>query len=219
MGARTLRGELRDVMKQLRLGQLLPTLAERITLAEKQEMPLEDFLLGLFTDEVQRRRSAAATRRAYSAGLDPDMVFELGQEHQSQLRSTRVAGVQQPAFHRGAPQRRDPGSRRCRQTLVASALAHVACSWGFNVRFHRADDLLRSLRQSRLDNSREAVMTELSTVDVLVVDDFALEPMNRDESRDIYQGSASIRKRTQSVKIAADARNSSPVVGAAVAQV
>ena len=30
-------------------------------------------------------------------------------------------------------------------------------------------------------------MVELSTVDLLVVDDFALEPMSRDESRDVYQ--------------------------------
>jgi DNA replication protein DnaC len=73
------------------------------------------------------------------------------------------------------------------KTFVASALAQVACRSGFNVRFHRADDLLRLLRQSRLDNSREALMVELSTIDLLVIDDFALEPMTRDESRDIYQ--------------------------------
>ena len=30
-------------------------------------------------------------------------------------------------------------------------------------------------------------MTELATVDVLIIDDFALEPMSREESRDIYQ--------------------------------
>jgi hypothetical protein len=30
-------------------------------------------------------------------------------------------------------------------------------------------------------------MTELATVDVLVIDDFALEPIIRDESRDVYQ--------------------------------
>src|SRR5690606_18191149 len=57
----------------------------------------------------------------------------------------------------------------------------------FKVLFHRADDMLRLLRQSRLDNSREALMVELSTVDLVIVDDFALEPMTRDESRDIYQ--------------------------------
>jgi hypothetical protein len=52
-------------------------------------------------------------------------------------------------------------------TFVANALGHVACHSGFNVILHRGDDLLRLLRQSRLDNS--------------------LEPMTRDESRDIYQ--------------------------------
>jgi hypothetical protein len=76
MAARTISAELRDAMKQLRLGQLLTTLPERITLAEKESLPIEDFLLGLFTDEVERRHSAAASRRADDAGLDPDMVFE-----------------------------------------------------------------------------------------------------------------------------------------------
>ena len=38
-----------------------------------------------------------------------------------------------------------------------------------------------------LDNSRDALMTELTTVDLLIIDDFALEPMTRDEGRDIYQ--------------------------------
>jgi DNA replication protein DnaC len=38
-----------------------------------------------------------------------------------------------------------------------------------------------------MDNSRDALMTQLATVDVLVIDDFALEPMTREESRDIYQ--------------------------------
>ena len=51
----------------------------------------------------------------------------------------------------------------------------------------RADDLLRRLKQSRMDNSRDALMIELTTVDLLIIDDFALEPMTRDESRDIYQ--------------------------------
>jgi DNA replication protein DnaC len=55
------------------------------------------------------------------------------------------------------------------------------------VRLLRADALLRLLKQSRMDNSREALMTQLATVDVLVIDDLALEPMTRDESRDIYQ--------------------------------
>ena len=45
-------------------------------LAEKEALPIEDFLTGLLTDEIERRKGAAASRRAETAGLDPDSVFE-----------------------------------------------------------------------------------------------------------------------------------------------
>lgn len=188
MATRTISSELRDAMKQLRLGQLLATLPERLTLAEKESLPIEDFLLGLFTDEIERRHSAAATRRAEAAGLDPDMVFERWDKTAKVTFDRRV--LQELSSLRFVEACRNVvvlGPVGVGKTFVACALAHVACRSGFNVRFHRADDLLRVLRQSRLDNSREALMIELSTVDLLVIDDFALEPMTRDESRDVYQ--------------------------------
>jgi DNA replication protein DnaC len=47
--------------------------------------------------------------------------------------------------------------------------------------------MLRVLRQSRLDNSRDAEMIALTSIDMLIVDDFTLEPMTKEESRDVYQ--------------------------------
>jgi hypothetical protein len=76
MSARSIGGELVAALKRLRLGGLLPTLAERLTLAEKEDTPYEDLLLKLLTDEISRRDSTASIRRAEEAGLDPDMVLE-----------------------------------------------------------------------------------------------------------------------------------------------
>jgi DNA replication protein DnaC len=73
------------------------------------------------------------------------------------------------------------------KTFIATALGHIACQHGYHVRFTRADEMLRTLRQSRLDNSRDAEMVALTTVDLLVLDDFALEPMTKEESKDVYQ--------------------------------
>ena len=73
------------------------------------------------------------------------------------------------------------------KTFLASAFGHLACQHGYSVCFLRADAMLRTLRQSRLDNSRDALMTEMCTIDLLIIDDFALEPMSREESRDVYQ--------------------------------
>jgi DNA replication protein DnaC len=73
------------------------------------------------------------------------------------------------------------------KTFVSHGLGHIACHHGYHVRFTRADEMLRTLRQSRFDNSREAEMVALTSVDLLIVDDFALEPMSKEESRDVYQ--------------------------------
>jgi len=180
--------ELVRAMKELRLGQLIPTLADRITLAEKSDLPIEDFLLGLFTDEIARRRDASSTRRAQQAGLEPDMQFERWDKTAKVAFDRRV--LQELTSLRFVEALRNVvvlGPVGVGKTFIANALGHVACRSGFNVRLHRGDDLLRLLRQSRLDNSREVLMTELTTVDLLIIDDFALEPMTRDESRDIYQ--------------------------------
>jgi len=184
----TLSAELIQVMKELRLGQILPTLADRITLAEKDELPLQDFLLGVFTDEVERRRNASTARRAHDAGLDGDMVFERWDKTAKVTYDRRV--LQELVSLRFVEAQRNVvvlGPVGVGKTFIASALGHVACRSGFNVKFLRGDDLLRFLRESRLDNSREVLMTELCTIDLLIIDDFAIEAMTRDESRDIYQ--------------------------------
>lgn len=180
--------ELTRAMKQLRLGKLLDTLPERLALAKKDAMPIEDFLLLLLTDEIERRRSSAAARRADDAGLDPEMVMErwdaTAKVHLDRRVLRELSTLRFLEAHRNVVVLGPVGVGK---TFLASALGHLACRAGFQVRFDRADDLLRALRQSRLDNSREALMTELCTVDLLVVDDFALEPMTREESRDVYQ--------------------------------
>jgi DNA replication protein DnaC len=184
----TLSPELRSAMKALRLGKLLDTLPERIALAEKHDTPLQDFLLMVLTDEIERRRSSAATRRAEEAGLDPSMVLERWDKSAKVSFDRRV--LSEVCTLRFVEAHRNVvilGPVGVGKTFLASAIGHIACNAGFHARLTRADDLLRTLRQSRLDNSRDALMTQLCTIDLLIIDDFALEPMSREESRDVYQ--------------------------------
>jgi len=188
MSARSIGPDLIAALKRLRLGGLLPTLAERLTLAEKEDTPYEDLLLMLLVDEISRRDSTASIRRADQAGLDPDMVLERWDKTAKVTYDRRV--MNELSSLRFVEDHRNVvilGPVGVGKTFLANAVGHLCCRAGFNVRLQRADALLRLLKQSRMDNSREAVMTELATVDVLIIDDFALEPMSRDESRDIYQ--------------------------------
>src|SRR5262245_15294046 len=165
MASKTMSPELRSAMKRLRLGKILDTLAERIALAEKDEMRFEDFLLMLFSDEIERRNSTAASRRAQEAALDPDMVLERWDKSAKITYDRRVfqelCSLRFVEAHRNVTVLGPVGVGK---TFLASALGQLACRGGFQVRFCRADALLRLLRQSRLDNSREALMTTLCTV-------------------------------------------------------
>jgi DNA replication protein DnaC len=188
MSPRTISPDLVASLKRLRLGGLIPTLAERFILAEKEDTPYEDLLLLLLTDEISRRDSNAAFRRADLAGLDPDMVLERWDKTAKVTYDRRV--MNELVSLRFVEDHRNVvilGPVGVGKTFLSNALGHLCCRAGFNVRLSRADALLRLFKQSRMDNSREALMTQLVTVDVLIIDDFALEPMNREESRDIYQ--------------------------------
>lgn len=188
MSAYAVSPELVVALKRLRLGGLLPTLADRIVMAEKQSLPFQDLLLMLLLDESSRRDSTAATRRAETAGLDPDMVLERWDKGAKVTYDRRV--MNELVSLRFVEQHRNAvilGPVGVGKTFLSNALGHLCCHAGFNAKLLRADALLRLLKQSRMDNSRDAVMTELVTIDVLIIDDFALEPMSRDESRDIYQ--------------------------------
>jgi DNA replication protein DnaC len=188
MKARVLSPELISVLKRLRLGRVLDTLPDRLTLAEKQDMAFEDMLLMVLSDEVSRRESSAAELRAREAGLDPSMRLEAWDKSAkvsfdarvlNELASLRFLSTHQHVLVLGPV--------GVGKTFVAQSLGHIACRFGYRVRFVRADAMLRRLRQSRLDNSRDAEMTSLTTVDLLIIDDFALEPMSKEESKDVYQ--------------------------------
>lgn len=180
--------ELEAALRRLRLGRMAPTLAERIALAEKQDMPFQDLLLLLLQDEIARRDSSAVERRVTEARLDPEMTFERFDKTAKITYDKRLlAELSGPRFIEAHRHVIMIGQVGVGKTFLATAMGHMACHHGYRVLFTRADEMLHRLKKSRFDNSRDDEMLALTTVDLLIIDDFALEPMNREESRDIYQ--------------------------------
>ncbi len=58
----TVDADLMRLLKRLKLGQLVPTLPERLTLARAQQLDYVAFLTLLLADEVQRRDHQALER-------------------------------------------------------------------------------------------------------------------------------------------------------------
>jgi DNA replication protein DnaC len=73
------------------------------------------------------------------------------------------------------------------KTHLATALGHVVVRRRRSVHFARADQMFRSLKAARLDNSVETEMRRLARVELLILDDFALQPMDQTETADFYE--------------------------------
>ena len=73
------------------------------------------------------------------------------------------------------------------KTFLAHALGHIACRRGASVLALRTDQMLKTLKHARLDNSHETELRKLIAVDLLILDDFAIDILDATESRDLYE--------------------------------
>ena len=73
------------------------------------------------------------------------------------------------------------------KSWLAQALAQKACRDGYTVCYRPIPKLFRELMIARADGSLGRVLETLARTDVLVVDDFAMAPLNEQERRDFLE--------------------------------
>jgi DNA replication protein DnaC len=180
--------DLRATLRRLKLGRLLDTLPDRLVLARQQKMPHQDFLLLLLADEVSRRDSLGVTLRAQRARLDPAMQLEAWDPTAKvTFDRTLLNELASLRFLDAHAHVAIVGPVGVGKTFLAHALGHMACRRGATVLAVRTDQLLKTLKHARLDNSYEAELRKVIAVDLLVLDDFAIDALDATESRDLYE--------------------------------
>lgn len=184
----TLDPELTATLRQLKLGRLVDTLPERLALAKTNKLSHAEFLAVVLADEVTRRDTSSAGRRARSAGLDPAMTLQRWDDTANvtydravwdELCSLRFVDAGNNAIVMGPV--------GVGKTFLATALGHIAVRRRISVHFQRADQLFKRLRVARLDNSHDAELRKLLRVDVLIMDDFALSGLDAAGTADFYE--------------------------------
>ncbi len=152
------------------------------------KMPHQDFLLLVLSDEAARRDSLAVTLRVQRARLDPAMHLDAWDStakvtfDRALLNELTTLRFLEAHAHVAIV-----GPVGVGKTFLAHALGHIACRRGRSVLAVRTDHMLKTLKHARLDNSYEAEFRKLLAVDLLILDDFALDTLDSTESRDLYE--------------------------------
>lgn len=186
MLSREISPDLVSVLRRLKLSPVLATLPERLRQARERKMDPEDLLLLVLSDEVSRRQQVSTTQRARKAGLDAQMVLDAWDK--SALVTYDQGLLDELSTLRFVERRNHLlilGPVGVGKTMLAHALGHIACARGLSVCCETADRMLHRLKASRLDQTHAQEIRRLSTVDLLVVDDFAQRAMDAVETSDI----------------------------------
>ncbi len=179
---------LKPKLVRLKLSGMLDTLSERLTQATGEKWSFSHFLDTLLTDEVERRDFKQLGRRLGKSGLDPEKTLET-------FDFSFNPRIHEPTIRELATcrfiERKDNilllGPSGVGKSHLAQAFAHCACRRGHDVLYERTNSLLDWIRSGDGDGSHERRLSQVSSVPVLVLDDFGLKPLTESHQADLYE--------------------------------
>jgi DNA replication protein DnaC len=180
--------ELKQLLRRVKLGRILDALPERLALARSSKLSHAEFLELVLADEVERRDRTSAALRATKARLDPAMTLHTW-DGEARVTYDHAMWAELPSlrFIDDAHNAVILGPVGVGKTHLAHALGHIAVARRKRVLAVRADQLFKQLKAARLDNTRDAEMRRLIGLDLLILDDFALQPLDGVETADFYE--------------------------------
>jgi len=180
--------ELRPLLKRLKLGAMLDTLPERLTLARRDQLDYAAFLQILLADEVSRRDNRNLEIHLQNAGFEEICRLE---DFNWTAGITLDRRLLDAVFSLDFLNRHEHvlfvGPVGVGKSFLAQALGYAAVRAGHNVRFTRADAFFRTLAQSRVDHTLEKTFRSFLSPDLLILDDFGLQRLAAQQSTDLYE--------------------------------
>lgn len=181
--------ELQRSLRQLRLGGIAAVLETRLHQAQAEPMAPIDFLSCLVSDELTRRsdrllerrrkeacfRDCARTLDNFDFGFNPKMnrslVFDLA--------TGAFIARHEDALFLG------PGGTG--KSHLAQAIGHAAIQQGYRVVYRETHVLLEELADAVIDGTRKQYMEWVSTVPLLIIDDFGMRKLPQTAAEDLLE--------------------------------
>lgn len=181
--------ELQRSLRSLRLGGMAAVLETRLHQAQAEPMAPIDLLSCLVSDELTRRADRLLERRRKEAGfrdanrtLDGfDFPFnpKMNRSLVFDLATCRFIDRREDALFLG------PGGTG--KSHLAQAIGQAAILQGYRVLYRETHVLLEQLAEAVAEGRRKQFMTELTTVPLLIIDDFGMRKLPMTAAEDLLE--------------------------------
>lgn len=177
--------DLKNITTYLRISGVLPTLPERINYAKANKLSYDEFLELILSDEAERREARLLNLRLKKANVSN--LEEYNWNTSTKYDREIVKKLFTLSFIEKKYCVLFFGPTGVGKTMASRHLAYAALKAGYSVLFTRADKMFENLKLAILDGSHEKALRYYLKYDLLVIDDFGIRPLDRDEAKDLYE--------------------------------
>lgn len=176
-------------LKQLRLSAMAtafisqteqPGTYEGLSFEERLQLLTDSELL----DRNQRKQQRLLTAAKLKINANPR---DIDYQHPRGLKQSMIANLLQGDWLDKHQNLLITGPCGSGKTYIACALAHAACMKAYRVKYTRLSRLLMALTQSKADGSYCKALQTLAKLDLLIIDDWGLEPLKAAQRNDLME--------------------------------
>jgi DNA replication protein DnaC len=181
--------ELERSLRQLRLGGMAAVLENRLRQAQAEPMTPMDLISCLVSDELTRRSNRLLERRRKQARFrDPNKTLDnfdfsfnpkMNRSLIFDLATAAFIGKRDDALFLG------PGGTG--KSHLAQAIGQAAILQGYRVLYRETHVLLDELADAVADGTRKQFMETLTTVPLLIIDDFGMRKLPLTAAEDLLE--------------------------------
>jgi DNA replication protein DnaC len=177
-----------DKLSHLRFTGMVHALQEQMQMSDIDRLSFEE-RLGLLVDrEMTERQDRSFKTRLKKAGLRQNACVEdVDFRHRRGLDKAIFLKLSDCKWIKEHHNVLITGPTGVGKTYLSCALAHKVCQNGYSAQYIRLPRLLQQIALGKGDGRYDRILKSLSKLDLLIIDDFGLKKLPREQSEDLLE--------------------------------